>query len=49
MHERDVYIIFVRKPKGKKPLGRCGHMWEDNIKIGWEGVVWMHLAPDGDQ
>jgi hypothetical protein len=23
-----------RKSKGKRPLGRYGHEWEDNIKLG---------------
>jgi hypothetical protein len=25
--------VLVGKPNGKRPLGRCGHRWEDNIKI----------------
>lgn len=25
--------VLVGKPKGKRPLGRCGHSWEDNNKI----------------
>jgi hypothetical protein len=38
---------FVRKPKGKKPLERPRHKWEDNIKwIGWEGVDWIHVLQD---
>jgi len=30
---RNAYKIFVRKPEGKRPLGRprCG--WEDNIRM----------------
>jgi len=48
------YRILVRKPEGKKPLGRLRHRWEDNIRtnlseIVWEGVDWMHLAQDRDQ
>jgi hypothetical protein len=44
---------LVRKPKGKKPRGRPGHRWEDNIrmdlrKIGGEGVDCIYLAQDKD-
>jgi hypothetical protein len=31
---RNVYNILVRKPEGKRPLGRPRHKWEDNIRIG---------------
>jgi len=45
---------LVRKPEGKRPLGRPRRRWEDNIKmdlreIGWEDVDWIHLAQDRDQ
>jgi hypothetical protein len=30
---RGVYRILVRKPKGKRPLGRHRRIWEDNIKM----------------
>jgi len=51
---RNAYKMLVRKPKGKRPLGRSRHRWEDNIRmdlmeIGWEGVEWMTMAWDGDQ
>jgi hypothetical protein len=44
----------VGEPKGKIPLGRPTHRWEDNIKIdlretGWGGMDWIHLAQDRDQ
>jgi hypothetical protein len=29
----DVYKVFVGMSKGKRPLGRPRHRWEDNIKI----------------
>jgi hypothetical protein len=29
----DVYRVLVRNPDGKRPLGRPGCRWEDNIKI----------------
>ena len=36
--------VLVRIPVGKRPLGRTGHRWEDNIKmdiqeVGWGGMV----------
>jgi len=30
---RVIYRVFVRKPKGKRPLARPRHRWEDNIKM----------------
>jgi hypothetical protein len=46
---RNVYRVLVGKPKGKRPLVRPRHRWEDGIKmdlmeIGWG--VWIHLAQD---
>jgi hypothetical protein len=45
--------ILVGKPKGKGPLGRPRHTWQDNIRmdlreIGWDGVDWIDLAQDMD-
>jgi len=31
--KRGVYRVLVKKPEGKKPLGRPRRRWEDNIKI----------------
>jgi hypothetical protein len=50
---RNMYRVLVGKPKGKRPLGRPRHRWEDGIKmdlteIGWGGVAWIHLAEDRD-
>jgi hypothetical protein len=44
----------VRKPKGKRPLGRPRRRWVDNIKIdlleiGWRGVDWIGIAQDRDK
>jgi hypothetical protein len=44
---------MVGKPEGKRPLGRCMHIWEHNIKmdlrdIRLEGVDWIHVAEDRD-
>ena len=30
---RGVYRVLVGKPKGKRPLGRSRHRWEDSIKM----------------
>jgi hypothetical protein len=40
---------LIRKPAGKRPLGRPKCTYLDNIrmdlrKTGWEGVDWIHLA-----
>jgi hypothetical protein len=48
---RGVYRVLVVRPKGKRPLGRPRHRWEDNIKmdlreIGVNGVNWIQLAQD---
>jgi hypothetical protein len=42
---------LVGKPKGKRPLGRPRHRWEDNIRmdlreIGIDGANWIELAQD---
>jgi hypothetical protein len=39
------YRILVGKPDRKKPLGRPGSRWGDNIEMGLrcEGVVWTRL------
>jgi hypothetical protein len=46
---RGVYRILVRRPEGKRPLGRPRHTWEDNIKMdlretGIDGVKWIQMA-----
>jgi hypothetical protein len=51
--QRKVYKVLVGKPKGKKPLRRLRHRWENGIRmslrvISWEGVEWIHLAQDRD-
>jgi len=51
---RNACNTSVRKPEGKRPLGRSRHRWEDNIRmdlkeIGCEGVGWVHLVQDRDQ
>jgi hypothetical protein len=48
------YRLLVRKPEGKRSLGRPRRRWVDNIKmdlaeIGWDGVDYTGLAQDGDK
>jgi hypothetical protein len=31
--ERSVHRVLVRRPEGKRPLGRLRRRWEDNIKL----------------
>jgi hypothetical protein len=52
--KRNAYSILVRKPEGKRPLGRPRRRWVDNIRlnlgeIGWDGVDWIHVAQDRNQ
>jgi hypothetical protein len=51
---RGVHRVLVRKPEGKRPLGRPRRIWEDNINIfrKWVGVVgtgWsgLRIGTDG--
>jgi hypothetical protein len=48
---RGVYRVLVGRPKGKRPLARPRHRWEDNIKmdlreIGIDGVNCIQLPQD---
>ena len=55
MGERKcVYSVLVRKPLGKRPLGRPRRRWEDNIKmdlqeVGCGRMDWIDLAQDWDK
>jgi hypothetical protein len=47
--KRNVYMLLVGKPEGKRPLGRPRRRWIDNIKmgileIGVSVVDWIGLA-----
>jgi hypothetical protein len=47
-----VYRVLVGKPKGKNPLGRPKHRWEDNIKmdhkeVGCGGMDWIRIGTGG--
>jgi hypothetical protein len=46
------YKILVRKPEGKRPLGRLLLRWEDNVGMDLggivrEGVDWIRLTSGG--
>jgi hypothetical protein len=57
---RNAYRILVRKPKGRRPLGRPRRRWVDNIKMDherererereseWGGMDWIDVALDRD-
>jgi len=50
---RVVHRVLVRKPEGKRPLGRPRRRWEDNIKMDLGevggGGDWLELAQDRDR
>jgi hypothetical protein len=53
--DRDAHRVLVRKPEGKRPLGRPRRRWEDNIKMDLQkvdGVVetgwsWLRIGTGG--
>ena len=52
--ERRVYRVLVRKPEGKRPLGRPRRRWVDNIRkdlqeVGCGYVDWIVLAQGRDR
>jgi hypothetical protein len=49
--KKNAYRLLVRKPEGKRSLGRPRRRWVDNISmdlgdVGWSDVDWIGLAPD---
>jgi hypothetical protein len=44
--KRDAYRILVRKPEGKRPLGRPRSRWVDNIKMELRdtGLSWLRIG-----
>jgi hypothetical protein len=48
-----MYRLLIGKPERKRPLGRPGWRWVDNIKvdladIGFCGMDWIDVAQDRD-
>jgi hypothetical protein len=37
---RSAYRVLVSKPESRRPLGRLGLRWEDNIKRKLQEVCW---------
>ena len=51
---RGMHRVLVRKPEGKRPLGRPRRRWEDTSKMDLQEVGggcgdWMELAQDRDR
>ena len=52
---RGVYRVLVRKPEGKRPLGRPRLRWNVNIKMDlqevgcgvWTGSIWLRIGTGG--
>jgi hypothetical protein len=49
--KRNAYRLLIRKPEGKRPLGRPVSRWVDNIEIdlgeiALGGVDWIGLTQD---
>jgi hypothetical protein len=53
---RGAYRALVRKPEGRRALGRPRRTWEDNIKMdlrevgwgAWTGSIWLRLGTGGE-
>jgi hypothetical protein len=49
---RGLYRVLVGKPKGKRPLEKTWHRWENNIKMdlqkwdvgAWTGSSWLRIG-----
>jgi hypothetical protein len=39
----------VRKPEGRRPLGRPSRRWVDNVRMDLVDVGWIGLAQDRDR
>jgi hypothetical protein len=44
-----IYKVLVRKPEGKRTLGRPRSKWKDNIKMdlqdeGWTRLIWFRIG-----
>jgi hypothetical protein len=51
---RFAYRVLVRKPEGKRPLGRPRRRWEENVRMDLQEMGcgcedWIELAQDRDK
>jgi len=49
---RVAYRVLVGRRDGRRPLGRCGRRWDDNIKMNLQEVGWRDMdciAPAQDK
>jgi hypothetical protein len=52
---RNVYVVLVGKPEGKRQLGKPMRSWEENIKMDlqeeglgvWTGSIWLRIGKGG--
>jgi hypothetical protein len=53
--KRNAYRLLVGKPEGKRPLGRPGRKWVNNISMDlgevgypviWTGLVWLRIRTE---
>jgi hypothetical protein len=52
---RVIYMVLIRKPNGKRLLGRPRCRYEDNIKMKlqevvwgtWTRLIWIQIGTDG--
>jgi hypothetical protein len=50
-----MHKVLVRKPEGKRPLGRSRHRWEGGIRVDlketgwgmWSGFSWFMIGTGG--
>jgi hypothetical protein len=41
--KRNAYSLLVRKPEGKRPLGRLKRTWVDNVRMDLGEVGWCDV------
>jgi len=46
---RGTYRVAVRKPEGRRPLGRLRCRWEDNMKTNPQDMGWIDLVQKRDR
>jgi hypothetical protein len=46
---RKVYRVLVRKPKGRRPLGRPRRRWEDGIRIDLREIAQCYITVSTQQ